>query len=227
MHNNTSEAMRVGIYARVSTYDQNCAMQLADLRTYYASRQWAIFDEFVDTGFSGGKNSRPQLDRLMAAARMRKLDCVIVWKLDRWGRNLVHCLESIQELRALGVRWIAITQNLDTDESNPMSRLMLTLMAAFAEFEREMIQERVRAGVKSYGEDYAAGKVGKLRHSHSGKDLAMGRPERIFDRAKALKLRKSGKSIREISRALKVGKGTIERLLKASQKPISKPKKAR
>jgi len=85
----------------------------------------------------------------------------------------------------------------------------------------------VRAGVKSYGEDYAAGKVGKLRHSHSGKDLAMGRPERIFDRAKALKLRKAGKSIREISRALNVGKGTIERLLKVSQKPISKAKKAR
>lgn len=189
--------MNAAIYARVSTTDQNCEMQLRDLREYCQRRGWPVHGEYVDTGFSGTKVSRPALDRLMRDARARKIDCVVVWKLDRWGRSLAHCLESIGELRGLGIRWIATTQNLDTDESNPMSRAMLGMMAVFAEFEREMIRERVKAGMNT----------AKVRGKHCG------RPKSVFDRTKATDLRTKGFSLRSIARQLGVSKGTVERSL--------------
>jgi DNA invertase Pin-like site-specific DNA recombinase len=98
---------------------------------------------YVDTGWSVAKASRPELNRLMADARARKFD-VLCWKLDRRGRGVLDCYESIQQLRSLGVRWIATSQGLDRDENNPMSPAMLGLMAIFAELERELIRERTR-----------------------------------------------------------------------------------
>lgn len=188
--------MKTAIYARVSTTDQNCEMQLRELREYCARRGWEIAGEYVDTGFSGAKVKRPALDRLMQDARTRKIDCILVWKLDRWGRSVVHSAESIQELRSLGVRWIAVTQNLDTDESNPMSRAMLGMMAVFAEFEREMIRERVKAGMNAA--------------KHAGKRL--GRKKVVFDRKKALERRAAGDSFRVIAQAHGVSLGTLHRL---------------
>jgi DNA invertase Pin-like site-specific DNA recombinase len=190
--------MRVAIYARVSTTDQNCEMQLRELREYVKRRGWLNAGEYVDTGWSGGKASRPELDKVMLAARKRQVDCVIVWKLDRWGRGVAHCLQSLQELRSLGVRWIAITQNLDTDESNPMSRLMLTLMAAFAEFEREIMRERVKAGLQAARHQ---GRVG-------------GRPRKVFARSKVAPLHKAGWSVRAIAAKLGVSTGSVQRELR-------------
>ena len=139
--------MRVAIYARVSTADQSCGMQLRELREYTERRGWTLAREYVDTGWSGAKTSRPELDRLMRDAGLRRFDAVIVWKLDRWGRSVAHSIKSIQELIALEIRFLAITQNIDTDESNPMSRFLLHIFAAFAELEREMIRERVATGI--------------------------------------------------------------------------------
>lgn len=192
--------MKVAIYARVSTVDQTCAMQLRELRQYAERRGWEIASEYVDTGWSGAKVSRPQLDQLMKDARMRRFDAVAVWKLDRWGRSVANCLSSIQELTGLGIRWIAITQNLDTDESNPISRFILTIMAAVAEFEREIIKERVKAGIQAA--------------KHRGKRF--GRPKLVFDRQAVLDLRAAGVSIRKIAQQLGVGKGTVERILDAA-----------
>ena len=115
--------MRVALYCRVSTVDQNCEMQLRELREYAKTRKWKITAEYVDTGWSGTKANRPELNRLMADARARRLDAVLVWKLDRWGRSIRDSINSIQELVGLGVRFIAVTQNLDTDESNPMAQV--------------------------------------------------------------------------------------------------------
>ena len=129
--------MRTAIYARVSTADQNCEAQLRELREYCARRGWEIVTEYIDTGWSGAKASRPQLNRLMKDARERRFDVVAVWKLDRWGRSLAHLVESGQQLASMGIRFLAVTQNIDTDENNPMARLLMHLMAAFAEFERE------------------------------------------------------------------------------------------
>ncbi len=180
---------RVALYARVSTQDQNCEMQVRELREYAARRGWQVNAEYVDTGWSGAKASRPQLDRLMKDARQRRFDAVLVWKLDRWGRSLVASLQSVQELASMGVRFVAITQNIDTDQSNPMSRFMLHIFGAFAEFEREMIRERTLAGVR---QARAKGKV-------------IGRPKRVFRRDEVARLREVDKlSWRAIAERLEV-----------------------
>jgi putative DNA-invertase from lambdoid prophage Rac len=97
------DTMRTVIYARVSTAEQSCEMQLRELRDYAARRGLEVVAEYVDTGWSGAKASRPALDRLMRDARMRRFDAVVVWKLDRWGRSVAHCVRSVQELASLGV----------------------------------------------------------------------------------------------------------------------------
>ena len=185
--------MKAAIYARVSTADQSCEMQLINLRDYLSSRGWDNPGEYVDTGWSGAKASRPQSDRLMRDACLRRFDAVLVWKLDRWGRSLPDCVRSIQELAALGIRFVAITQNIDTDESNPASRLLLHIFGAFAEFERELIRERVVTGIRAA----------------QGRGTRPGRPRRIFRRDQALLLRAEGQSWRQIARALGVPFSTV------------------
>jgi putative DNA-invertase from lambdoid prophage Rac len=192
--------MRVAIYARVSTTDQNCEMQLRELRDYCGRRGWEIAGEYVDTGWSGAKKSRPQLDRLMADARAHRV--VAVWKLDRFGRSVSHLVESVQALRSAGVRFLCTSQGLDTDESNPASQLLFHILAAVAEFERGMIRERVKAGVQAA--------------RHQGR--CGGRPKVIFSRDRARELREAGLSCAAIAQRLGVGYGTVQRLL-AVQKP--------
>ena len=189
--------MKAAIYARVSTVDQKCEMQLRELREYCIRRGWEIAGEYVDTGWSGTKASRPQLDRLMKHAGEHQFDCVVVWKLDRFGRSVLNLVESLNKLASAGVRFIATTQSIDTDESNPTSRLMLYILAAVAEFEREMIRERVVAGLASA--------------KHRGQQL--GRRKLLFDRERVLNLHRAGKSIREIAAALDVNRGTLHRFL--------------
>ena len=180
--------MRAAIYARVSTTDQNCEMQLTELREHARARRWAVVSEYADTGVSGSKSSRPELNKLLKAAAARKFDVVLVWKLDRWGRSTADCLSTIRDLTDVGIRFIAVTQGIDTDSNNAMGRFFTTILAAVAELERELIRERVVAGMKQARAD--------------GK--ALGRPRRVFDRAKAMRLRESGLSWRRIAKELKV-----------------------
>jgi len=208
--------MRAAIYARVSTTDQNCEMQLAELREYVSRRGCELAGEYVDTGWSGTKASRPELNRLMHDAVLRTFDVILCWKLDRFGRSLLHCKSALQELQANGVRFIATSQNIDTDESNPAARFLLHILMAAAEFERELIRERSMAGLKRYRGQYAAGKVGKEVHSRSGKDLPVGRPQRIFPRQRVFELRAQGYSYRQIARHLGIGEGTVRRVLQAA-----------
>ncbi len=195
---------RTAIYARVSTADQTCSQQLAELRSYVAARRWELQGEYVDQA-SGTKVDRPAMKRLFAAARRRQIDVICVSKMDRWGRSLANFVSTVQELTALGVRFIATSQGIDTDESNPTSRLLLNLLAAFAEFERELIVERTRAGLE--------------RARRQGKQI--GRPRRIVDVKAAARLHARGMSMAEISRRLKVSSRTIQRRL-ASQTQAQK-----
>ena len=149
----------------------------------------------------------------MRDAGKRKVDVILCWKLDRFGRSLLHCKSALQELHGYGVRFIATSQNIDTDESNPASRFLLHILMAAAEFERELIRERSMAGLKRYRGQYAAGKVGKEVHSRSGKDLPVGRPKRIFNRQQVFHLRTRGLSYRQIARQLGIGEGTVRRVL--------------
>jgi DNA invertase Pin-like site-specific DNA recombinase len=189
--------MRIGLYARVSTTDQDCSQQLRDLRDYAAARRWQVQGEYVDHAVSGTKDSRPAMNRLLEAARRRAIDAVVCWKIDRWGRSMPHFVSSVQELRSLGVRFVAVTQGIDTDESNPTSRLMLNLLAAFAEFERELIVERTRAGLQRARRE---GRIG-------------GRPKLIVDRDTIHAMHRTGKTTREIGDKLNISAASVCRIL--------------
>ncbi|HYM08378.1 MAG TPA: recombinase family protein, partial [Terriglobales bacterium] len=129
----------------------------------------------------------------MREARVRRFDAVLVWKLDRWGRSVADCIRSIQELVGLGVRFLAVTQNIDTDESNPLSRFLLHILAAFGELEREMIRERVVSGIRTA--------------KANGK--ALGRPRRVFRRDEAVRLQAQGMSWRKIAQVLDLPMSTV------------------
>jgi len=195
--------MKVAIYARVSTTDQNCEMQLRELREYSARRGWEIAGEYVDTGWSGAKKSRPELDKLMAAAREHRVDGIVVWKLDRFGRSVLNLVEALGDLATWGVRFVAVSQSIDTDASNPTTRLLLHILAAVAEFERELTRERVMAGLKA------------ARH----RGRCGGRPRRVFRRDHALELHAAGMSQVAIARKLGIARATLQRLLGGAQKP--------
>lgn len=184
--------MIAAIYARVSTADQKCDLQLTELRGYAERSNWEAV-EYVDQGVSGTKRSRPALDRLMHDARMKKFAVVLVWKLDRFGRSLQHLVENVQTLDQAGVRFVAVTQSIDTDQRSPMGKFLLHLFAAFAEFERDLIVERVKAGVAE----------AKRQGKHCG------RPARVFRRDRVAEMRSQGKSWRAIAWELKLPVTTV------------------
>jgi DNA invertase Pin-like site-specific DNA recombinase len=138
---------RAAIYARVSTSGQDPALQLRELREYCKARGWAIYDEFVDRGFSGGTGSRPQLDRLLSDAHRRRFDVVAVWKFDRFARSVSHLLRSLELFGSLGIGFVSLSEQIDT--STPAGKLVFTVLGAVADLERSLIGERVRAGLRN------------------------------------------------------------------------------
>lgn len=136
--------MKVAIYARVSTTDQEPENQLQELRRYVEARGWTA-TEFVDRGVSGAKDSRPQLNALLTKARRRRIDAVVCWRLDRLGRNLKHLVTMLDELQALGVAFISLAEGIDA--TTAAGKLQMHVLAAISEFERSRIAERVKAGL--------------------------------------------------------------------------------
>ncbi|HKV28310.1 MAG TPA: recombinase family protein [Candidatus Acidoferrales bacterium] len=190
--------MRVALYGRVSTaHGQNPEMQMAELREFAGKRGWAIAGEFVDVGVSGSKDRRPQLDAMINAARTSKLDAILCWKLDRFGRSLKHLVNALDELESLGVAFIALRDNLDL--TTPSGRLMFHVIAAMAQFERSLIQERVKSGLAAAR---ARGKV-------------LGRPKVTVDARKIASLRRSGGSWRKIGRELGIAAATAKRIARS------------
>jgi putative DNA-invertase from lambdoid prophage Rac len=181
--------MKTAIYARVSTTDQDATIQQSELNAYIKNRGWQLAGEYIDSGYSGAKASRPALDKLMADAAKRRFDCVIVWKIDRMGRSVLHLNQQLAALTAHGVRFIATSQGLDTDQSNPSSRLLLQILAAVSEFEREIIKERTLAGI----------------HHARANGKTLGRPKRVFRRDEVVRLRDvEGLSWRMIGQKLSI-----------------------
>jgi DNA invertase Pin-like site-specific DNA recombinase len=185
---------RVALYARVSTVNgQDPEMQLSELREYASRRGWTITSEYVDQGVSGSKESRPELNQLMADAHRRRFDAVLVWKIDRFGRSLKHLVNALADLCAYGVAFISFRDNLDL--STPSGRLMFQIIGAMAEFERSLIQERVKAG---------------LRNARA-KGKKFGRPRAHVDASRVAALRCEGLSWSQVCRTLNLSKGTAQR----------------
>jgi DNA invertase Pin-like site-specific DNA recombinase len=189
--------MRVAIYARVSTLDQHTDNQLQELRRYAEARGWSIYQEYVDSGISGAKESRPALDRMIKDARRRRFDAVLVWRLDRLGRNLRHLILLLDDLHALGVAFVSLAEGIDA--TTPAGKLQLHILGAIAEFERGRIQERVRAGL--------------ARARAQGKRL--GRPRR----APLHTSLPAGLTVRAAAVVWGVSKSTAARRLDAGQVP--------
>jgi DNA invertase Pin-like site-specific DNA recombinase len=184
---------RVAIYARVSTtnHGQDAGLQTGDLRQFSEARGWKLVDQYVDSGVSGSTDSRPELNRLMADAKRRKFDVVLVWKLDRFGRSLRHLVNALAEFESLGIAFVSLSDNLDL--STASGRLMFNVIGAMAEFERELIRERVKAGMKN-------AKANGAR---------IGRPRVTVDTSQIARLRDSGASLRAIAAHLGVSLGTV------------------
>jgi DNA invertase Pin-like site-specific DNA recombinase len=183
--------MRIAIYARVSTKDQSCDLQVRDLKAYCSARKLTIFREYIDSGESGAKDSRPKLNELMADARKRKFDAILVWRFDRFARSTKHLLLALEEFRSLGIQFISYQENIDT--TSPLGQALFTIVSAVAQFERDLIRERVSAGI---------------RHARAcGKQL--GRPRRIVSQDELVRLKGEGYSLREIAKRLRVGYGTV------------------
>jgi DNA invertase Pin-like site-specific DNA recombinase len=136
--------MRVALYGRVSTFDQEPENQLAELRRYVAARGWTSA-EYVDRGVSGARERRPALDQLLNDARRRRFDVVVVWRLDRLGRSLRHLIVTLEELAVLGVAFVSLNEGIDA--TTPAGKLQMHILGAIAEFERARIAERVKAGL--------------------------------------------------------------------------------
>lgn len=189
--------MRVAIYARVSTANngQDPTMQTRELKEYCERRGWTIAAEYVDVGVSGAKDSRPQLNRLMADAKQRRFDTVVVWKLDRFGRSLKHLVSALGEFEALGIAFVSLRDAFDL--TTPAGRLMFNMVASFAEFERDLIRERVKAGIAN----------------RKAKGFRVGRKPVSINASQLQTLRGEGRTIREIAAALKVSRSLVHKTL--------------
>ena len=184
-------------YARVSTPDQDPTAQLEQLRTYCGARGWGIH-EYVDHGVSGAKERRPGLDALLQAVRRRTVDVVVCTKLDRLARSLEQLVALGKEFKTLGVEFVVLDQALDTTTS--AGKALFGMLAVFAEFERDLIRERVIAGVR--------------RAKALGKRL--GRPRAPVSREQVLALREAGLSYRTIGRRLRISPALAHRLARGS-----------
>jgi len=188
-------AMRVGLYARVSTQDQQTLpLQMQAMRQYVQARQWEVTVAVEEV--SSGAVSCPKREQLLKKARRRELDVILVWRLDRWGRSLADLITSLQELNALGVGFVSLTEALDM--TTPTGRAMAGLLAVFAEFERDILRERVKAGIAQ------ARQQGKPH----------GRPATVAPQKETIqKLHAQGMSKAQIARELRIGRTSVRRLL--------------
>lgn len=186
----------VGIYARVSTHDQTAIQQLESLRDYCNKAGYKIIDEYIDEGESALKQNRPQYLRLLDDARKRKIDMILVYKLDRFSRSLKELVNTMDILKGYGVNFMSYVEK-DFDTTTATGQLMFYIVSAFAQFERDMISERTKL---------------KLNHLRS-KGVILGRPRKA-DFQSISNLRSQGLSLSQIGREIGCTKSTVSKALK-------------
>jgi DNA invertase Pin-like site-specific DNA recombinase len=190
-----AKMFRAGLYARVSTHDQQTLpLQMRAMREYAAKRGWTIAAQIKEVG--SGAVERELREKLLAAARRREIDVVLVWRLDRWGRSLVDLVVTLKELAELGVAFVSLTEALDL--TTPTGRAMAGLLSVFAEFEREILRERIRAGIVE----------ARLKGKHLGRPLTVGKKT-----GQIRTLYRSGVSKAEIARRLEISRTSVRRIL--------------
>jgi DNA invertase Pin-like site-specific DNA recombinase len=184
--------MKTAIYARVSTGNgsQSPEMQIRELRDYCKRRGWKITREYVDQGISGAKESRPELNSLIADAHLRRFDAVVCWRFDRFARSVSHLLRALETFKALGIEFVSLSEQVDT--STPTGKMVFTVLGAVAELERNLIAERVKAG---------------LRNARA-KGKTLGRPRKLASCDEIKRLRSQGASWRAVGTALGVSAAT-------------------
>jgi DNA invertase Pin-like site-specific DNA recombinase len=186
----------VALYARVSTDGQDPEVQLHALRSHASQRGWAIVEEFVDRGYSGAKERRPALDRLMKEAWAGKFQTVLVWRFDRFARSVKHLITALESFRTLKVHFISLQEQFDT--STPIGQAMFTIIGAMAQLERDIIRERVKAGL-----DRARALGTRL-----GRPAASASPDEV------VRLHGQGLSLPDIARQLHCSRSTVRRRLR-------------
>jgi DNA invertase Pin-like site-specific DNA recombinase len=194
----SSRKLRVAHYHRVSRLDQDPRLQADATIAFTAARGWETHEVYVDHGVSGSKDRRPALDRMLADGRHRKFDLILVYRSDRLFRSLKHLVAVVDDLSALGIDFVSTTEPFDT--TTPSGRLLLQLVGALAEMERGLLIERTKAGIASARR----------------RGVRVGRPPVHVDVPRAMELRASGMSLREVARELKVGAATVHRALSAA-----------
>ena len=187
---------RAGLYARVSTHDQQTlSLQIRAMREYAAKRGWEIAVQVKEVG--SGAAERELREKLMAAARRREIDAVVVWRLDRWGRSLADLVITLKELAKLSVGFVSLTEALDL--TTPTGRAMAGLLSVFAQFENEILRERIRVGIAE----------ARLQGKHLGRPVTVGKMG-----GQIRKLHRAGVSKAEIARRLGIGRTSVRRILK-------------
>jgi DNA invertase Pin-like site-specific DNA recombinase len=204
--------VRVALYARVSTADkgQDPRVQTLELQEYCQHRGWSVAGEYVDVGFSGAKEKRPELDRLMADAHRRRFDAVLCWKFDRFARSVSHLVRALETFRSLGIDFISYSEQLDT--STPTGKMVFTVLGAVAELERSLIVERVRAGMRNA----------------RAKGRRIGRPPRTYLNQDARRFicetyAMGGVSLRQLAVRFDTSIGTVQRCIRLYQKASTQP----
>ena len=197
------EGTRAALYLRVSTADQKPDLQFDGLRAYAARAGLDIVQDYCDVGVSGRREGRPQLNGLMAAARNREIDCVLVWKFDRFARSTSHLLAALEEFNHLGVRFVSVQDQIDTD--SPMGRAMFTIIGAMAELESSLISERVTAGMRA----------AETRGKHLGRPAI---PRRVITEIETLAT-STDLSIRQIQRKIagRASRGIVGEITKRAR----------
>ena len=194
---------RAALYLRVSTFDQHPETQLYDLRQMAQQRGYGIVEEYTDT-ISGAKVKRPGLDRMMRDARRGRFDVVLVWASDRIARSVKHFLDVLDELNRLNIEFISFREQIDT--GGPLGRAVVVIIGAIAELERNLIIERVRAGMRR----------ARLEGRH------IGRKPLVLDRPAILRDRQRGQSLGQLAKTYLVSRATIHRVLRQNAETTNK-----
>ena len=191
--------LKVALYGRVSTDGQDPEVQLSAIRLHASNRGWEIVEEYVDKGFSGAKERRPALDALMKEAWVGKFQAVLAWRFDRFARSVKNLISALEIFRTLKIDFVSLQEQFDT--STPIGQAMFTIIGAMAQLERDIIRERVKAGLE------------RAR----AKGVRLGRPTAEAQSGHVSALRKQGLSLGEIAQRLKCSRSTVRRRIFKSQ----------